>query len=75
MGATSMGRATGTGRTAASGIGGAGSGTSGSFGQLGHRLTHLVVPHSHDAADQVDAALITSQEGLRTLWGSSPCCC
>ncbi len=35
-----------------------------------HRLTHLLVPHSHDTADRLDSALTTSQEGLRTLWGS-----
>ena len=32
------------------------------------RLRHLLRPHSHDAADHVDAALEASAEGLRTLW-------
>jgi len=32
------------------------------------RLRHLLRPHSHDAADQVDAALEASAEGMRTLW-------
>lgn len=33
-------------------------------------LHHLVVPHSHDAADRVDAALEASRAGLRALWVS-----
>ncbi|HKE63414.1 MAG TPA: cation diffusion facilitator family transporter [Micromonosporaceae bacterium] len=33
-----------------------------------HRLTHLVRPHSHDAAAKVDAAMEGSREGLRALW-------
>ena len=32
------------------------------------RLRHLLRPHSHEAADQVDAALEGSAEGLRALW-------
>ena len=32
------------------------------------RLRHLVRPHSHEAADKVDAALVTSAAGLRALW-------
>ncbi len=32
------------------------------------RLRHLGRPHSHEAADQVDAALVTSAAGLRALW-------
>ena len=32
------------------------------------RLRHLLRPHSHDTADQVDAALEASAEGMRTLW-------
>ena len=32
------------------------------------RLRHLVRPHSHQTADQVDAALVTSAAGLRALW-------
>jgi len=30
-------------------------------------LKHLVVPHSHDAADQVDSALEASRDGMRCL--------
>lgn len=33
-----------------------------------HRLGHLLVPHSHEAADRIDPALETSAVGLRTLW-------
>jgi cation diffusion facilitator family transporter len=32
------------------------------------RLRHAVRPHSHDAADQVDAAMEASAEGIRALW-------
>jgi cation diffusion facilitator family transporter len=32
------------------------------------RLRHLLRPHSHGAADQVDAVLEASVEGMRTLW-------
>jgi cation diffusion facilitator family transporter len=32
------------------------------------RLRHLLRPHSHEAADKVDAALEGSAEGLRVLW-------
>jgi cation diffusion facilitator family transporter len=32
------------------------------------RLRHLLRPHSHEPADQVDAALEASAEGMRTLW-------
>lgn len=35
---------------------------------LGHRLRHLVTPHSHDTADKVDSALEASRDGLRALW-------
>ncbi|WP_083448682.1 cation diffusion facilitator family transporter [Actinoplanes rectilineatus] len=35
---------------------------------LGHRLRHLVTPHSHDSADKVDTALEASDEGMRALW-------
>jgi cation diffusion facilitator family transporter len=31
-------------------------------------VTHVLRPHSHEAADKVDAALESSAEGLRTLW-------
>ncbi|MFC9326297.1 cation diffusion facilitator family transporter [Kitasatospora sp. NPDC057015] len=39
-------------------------------GRLRHRLGHLLRPHSHEAADKVDAALEASADGLRTLWVS-----
>jgi cation diffusion facilitator family transporter len=29
---------------------------------------HLLVPHSHDAADRVDPAMASSRAGLRALW-------
>ena len=32
------------------------------------RLRHLLRPHSHEASDQVDAAMESSREGMRTLW-------
>jgi cation diffusion facilitator family transporter len=32
------------------------------------RLRHLVRPHSHEAADKVDAAMEGSAEGMRALW-------
>jgi cation diffusion facilitator family transporter len=34
------------------------------------RLLHVVRPHSHEAADKVDAALEASAEGMRALWVS-----
>ncbi|GAA1069590.1 cation diffusion facilitator family transporter [Kitasatospora nipponensis] len=37
---------------------------------LRHRLAHALRPHSHQSADQVDAALEASADGLRTLWVS-----
>nr|WP_246113772.1 cation diffusion facilitator family transporter [Streptomyces montanus] len=33
-----------------------------------HRLRHLLTPHSHEAADKVDAALESSARGIRALW-------
>ncbi|MFY1596010.1 cation diffusion facilitator family transporter [Micromonospora sp. WMMD737] len=33
-----------------------------------HRLTHAVVPHSHDSRAKIDPALETSRDGLRALW-------
>lgn len=39
----------------------------GPLGGWRHRLAHLLAPHSHDVADQVDAALEASAEGTRTL--------
>jgi len=32
------------------------------------RIRHLLRPHSHEAGDQVDAAMEASAEGMRTLW-------
>jgi cation diffusion facilitator family transporter len=32
------------------------------------RVRHLVRPHSHEAADKVDAAMEASAEGIRALW-------
>ena len=32
------------------------------------RIRHLVRPHSHAAADKVDAAMEASAEGIRALW-------
>jgi cation diffusion facilitator family transporter len=32
------------------------------------RVRHLIQPHSHEAADKVDAALEASAEGIRALW-------
>src|SRR5215469_8901509 len=34
------------------------------------RLTHAVRPHSHEAADKIDAAMEASAEGMRALWTS-----
>jgi Co/Zn/Cd efflux system component len=31
-------------------------------------LRHLLRPHSHEAADQIDAVMEGSAEGMRTLW-------
>ncbi len=36
--------------------------------RLRHRLRHLLTPHSHEAADKVDAALESSARGIRALW-------
>ena len=35
---------------------------------LRHGLTHLLKPHSHEAADKLDAAMESSARGIRTLW-------
>src|ERR1700744_499589 len=32
------------------------------------RLMHMARPHSHEAADKVDAAMEASAEGMRALW-------
>ena len=37
-------------------------------GRWRHRLGHLLGPHSHDAADRVDAAMESSKQGIRALW-------
>jgi cation diffusion facilitator family transporter len=37
-------------------------------GGLWHRLEHLVRPHSHDSADQINSALESSRVGMRALW-------
>src|ERR1035441_3031203 len=34
----------------------------------GTRLRHVLRPHSHEPADQVDAVMEGSAEGMRTLW-------
>ncbi|HWS34233.1 MAG TPA: cation diffusion facilitator family transporter [Actinoplanes sp.] len=34
----------------------------------GHRLKHVLTPHSHDSADKVDSALEASRDGMRALW-------
>src|SRR5215469_3460255 len=34
------------------------------------RLMHMVRPHSHEAADKVDAAMEASAQGMRALWVS-----
>ena len=36
----------------------------------GHGWRRLFVPHSHDAADQLDDRLTASREGMRALWAS-----
>jgi cation diffusion facilitator family transporter len=33
-----------------------------------HRLRHVLRPHSHQAGDQVDAAMVASAAGMRALW-------
>jgi cation diffusion facilitator family transporter len=40
----------------------------GRWARLRHRLGHVLTPHSHDAADRVDAAMESSREGIRALW-------
>ncbi|TCJ32296.1 cation diffusion facilitator family transporter [Frankia sp. BMG5.11] len=41
---------------------------SGHARRLTQRVSHLLRPHSHDAADRVDSELEASTEGMRTLW-------
>ena len=31
-------------------------------------MAHVIRPHSHEAADKVDAAMEASAEGMRALW-------
>jgi cation diffusion facilitator family transporter len=40
----------------------------GGWRRLRHRLSHRLVPHTHDAASKVDAALESSRQGMRALW-------
>src|SRR5215468_4159863 len=35
-----------------------------------HAVSHVLTPHTHDAADKVDAAMEGSREGIRVLWVS-----
>ncbi|MFJ2832330.1 cation diffusion facilitator family transporter [Streptomyces sp. NPDC087263] len=44
--------------------------TEGNSRHLPHRLRHLLTPHSHEAADKLDAALESSARGMRALWVS-----
>jgi cation diffusion facilitator family transporter len=37
-------------------------------GRAWHAVKHLVTPHSHDTAEQIDAAMESSREGIRVLW-------
>ncbi|MFJ8111458.1 cation diffusion facilitator family transporter [Streptomyces sp. NPDC096132] len=37
---------------------------------LGHRVKHLLTPHSHESADKLDPALESSARGMRALWVS-----
>jgi cation diffusion facilitator family transporter len=39
----------------------------GGWARIRHRAAHLVVPHSHQAADKLDRAMEASAEGMRTL--------
>ncbi|MFH8628459.1 cation diffusion facilitator family transporter [Streptomyces lydicus] len=43
-------------------------GRGGWWARVWHRVGHVVVPHSHETVDKVDAAMETSREGMRTLW-------
>ncbi|MGW1190859.1 cation diffusion facilitator family transporter [Streptomyces sp. NPDC002559] len=42
----------------------------GRLARLRHWAGHLLVPHSHEAADKLDSALETSARGMRALWVS-----
>jgi cation diffusion facilitator family transporter len=41
---------------------------SGRLARVRHRVRHAVRPHSHEAADKVDAAMEASADGMRALW-------
>jgi cation diffusion facilitator family transporter len=57
-------------QTGTAGLGGAHGHGHGHAGRPGvfRRLEHALRPHSHEAADKVDAAMETSAEGTRALW-------
>ncbi|EFL21551.1 cation efflux system protein [Streptomyces himastatinicus ATCC 53653] len=38
------------------------------WSQWKYQITHIVKPHSHEAADKVDSAMESSAEGMRALW-------
>ncbi|MEU0841628.1 cation diffusion facilitator family transporter [Streptomyces sp. NPDC005962] len=38
------------------------------WSQWKHQITHVVKPHSHEAADKVDSVMESSAEGMRALW-------
>jgi cation diffusion facilitator family transporter len=40
----------------------------GGWRRWGHRLGHLLTPHSHDTADKIDSVMESSHEGIRALW-------
>ena len=40
----------------------------GHWQRLRHQVSHMVIPHSHEAMDKVDSVMETSREGMRTLW-------
>jgi cation diffusion facilitator family transporter len=40
----------------------------GALGGVWGKVTHFFRPHSHEAADKVDAAMESSAEGMRALW-------
>jgi cation diffusion facilitator family transporter len=42
----------------------------GALARLRHAVGHAVRPHSHEAADKVDAAMEANAEGMRALWVS-----
>jgi cation diffusion facilitator family transporter len=42
----------------------------GVMARLLHTVLHMVRPHSHEAADKVDAAMEASAQGMRALWVS-----